>query len=54
MSARRYEKALEEFSKALALAPYHEELHQTVEKLKKSIRPQITDPSGEKHPDLQN
>jgi Tfp pilus assembly protein PilF len=54
MSARKYEKALEEFSKALALAPYHEELHQTVEKLKKSLRPQVTSPNGEKHPDLQN
>lgn len=38
MSSRQYEKALDEFSKALALAPYHEELHQTVEKLKKSLK----------------
>lgn len=54
MGARQYDKALEEFSKALALAPYHEELHQTVEKLKKSLRPKVTTPKGEEHPDLQN
>lgn len=38
MARREYEKALEEFSVALTLAPFHEELHQTVEKLKKSIQ----------------
>jgi len=37
MANREYEKALEEFSVALTLAPFHEELHQTIEKLKKSI-----------------
>ncbi|MGB0452964.1 MAG: tetratricopeptide repeat protein [Bacteriovoracaceae bacterium] len=33
-----YAKALEEFSFALSLAPYHEELHGTVEKLKHSLK----------------
>ena len=37
MTAKNLPKALEEFSKALTLAPYHEELHDTVERLKKSI-----------------
>ena len=37
MTLKNLPKALEEFSKALTLAPYHEELHNTVEKLKKSI-----------------
>jgi len=37
MSSKNLPKALEEFSKALTLAPYHEELHATVERLKKSI-----------------
>ena len=38
MTQRDFEKALEEFSVALTLAPHHEELHQTVEKIKKSIQ----------------
>ncbi len=37
MTIKNLPKALEEFSKALTLAPYHEELHATVERLKKSI-----------------
>jgi tetratricopeptide (TPR) repeat protein len=37
MTLKNLPKALEEFSKALTLAPYHEELHNTVERLKKSI-----------------
>ncbi len=37
MNMKNLPKALEEFSKALTLAPYHEELHTTVERLKKSI-----------------
>lgn len=37
MAKRDLAQALEEFSKALTLAPYHEDLHKTVEKLKKSI-----------------
>jgi Tfp pilus assembly protein PilF len=37
MSKRNITKALEEFSQALTLAPFHEELHQTVEKLKRSL-----------------
>lgn len=37
MTVKNLPKALEEFSKALTLAPYHEELHATVERLKKSI-----------------
>lgn len=37
MAKRDLTQALEEFSKALTLAPYHEDLHKTVEKLKKSI-----------------
>lgn len=37
MAKRDFAKALEEFSKALALAPFHEELHETVEKLKVSL-----------------
>ncbi|TNF29537.1 MAG: tetratricopeptide repeat protein [Deltaproteobacteria bacterium] len=38
MSKKNFEKALDEFSKALTLAPFHEELHQTVERLKKTLR----------------
>lgn len=37
MTKKDLTKALEEFSGALSLAPYHEELHKTVEKLKKSL-----------------
>jgi Tfp pilus assembly protein PilF len=38
MARNEYELALKEFSKALTLAPFHEELHVTVEKLKKSLK----------------
>jgi tetratricopeptide (TPR) repeat protein len=38
MARNEYELALNEFSKALTLAPFHEELHVTVEKLKKSLK----------------
>ncbi len=38
MAKKNFEKALDEFSKALTLAPFHEELHQTVEKLKRTLR----------------
>lgn len=44
MTKRKLGQALDEFSKALTLAPYHEELHQTVEKLKKSLKP--AEPNG--------
>ncbi len=37
MTKKNLTKALEEFSKALTLAPFHDELHHTVEKLKQSI-----------------
>ena len=37
MAKKNFEKALDEFSKALTLAPFHEELHQTVEKLKRTL-----------------
>lgn len=37
MLKKNLTKALDEFSKALSLAPFNEELHGTVEKLKKSI-----------------
>lgn len=46
MTKRKMKRALDEFSKALTLAPYHEELHQTVEKLKKSLRPATDDSSS--------
>jgi len=39
MQMHRYEEALEEFSYALTYAPYHEELHETVRKLKASLKP---------------
>jgi Tfp pilus assembly protein PilF len=39
MTKRKLGRALDEFSKALTLAPYHDELHSTVEKLKKSLKP---------------
>lgn len=39
MTKRKLGRALDEFSKALTLAPYHDELHETVEKLKKSLKP---------------
>ena len=38
MSRNEYDLALSEFSKALTLAPFHEELHITVEKLKRSLK----------------
>lgn len=38
MARNEYQMALEEFSKALTLAPFHDELHVTVEKLKKSLQ----------------
>lgn len=37
MTKKDLNRALEEFSKALTLAPYHEDLHKTVEKLKRSL-----------------
>lgn len=37
MTKKDLNRALEEFSKALTLAPYHDDLHKTVEKLKKSL-----------------
>jgi Tfp pilus assembly protein PilF len=37
MAKKEMTRALEEFSIALTLAPFHEELHQTVEKLKRSL-----------------
>jgi hypothetical protein len=37
MTKKKLDRALEEFSQALTLAPFHEELHKTVEKLKKSL-----------------
>ena len=45
MTKKNLTKALEEFSKALTLAPYHEELHHTVEKLKQSIHKASVDVS---------
>jgi len=45
MAKKNFEKALDEFSKALTLAPFHEELHQTVERLKRTLRR-----AGEPHP----
>lgn len=47
MTKRKLGRALDEFSKALTLAPYHDELHQTVEKLKKSLKPAEDGPSYE-------
>ncbi len=38
MAMSEYKKALDQFSKALTLAPYHEELHATVERLQASIK----------------
>lgn len=38
MTRNEYQLALEEFSKALTLAPFHDELHVTVEKLKRSLK----------------
>lgn len=37
ISLHQYEKAIDEFSYALTLAPYHEELHQTIAKLKEKL-----------------
>ena len=37
MAKRDIPNALEEFGKALTLAPYHEELHQTVKRLKRTL-----------------
>jgi len=45
MTKKNLTKALEEFSKALTLAPFHEELHHTVEKLKQSIHKASVDVS---------
>ncbi len=35
---KKYEQALEEFGHALTLAPHHEELHQTVDRLRQSLK----------------
>jgi hypothetical protein len=43
MARSEYQLALDEFSKALTLAPFHEELHVTIEKLKKSLKKQAQD-----------
>jgi Tfp pilus assembly protein PilF len=37
LSKREFQKAFDEFSKALSLAPNHQELHQTINRLKKTI-----------------
>jgi Tfp pilus assembly protein PilF len=37
IAKNEYAKALEEFRAAITLAPYHEELHETIEKLKKAL-----------------
>jgi Tfp pilus assembly protein PilF len=37
LSKREFKKAFEEFSKALSIAPNHQELHQTINRLKKTI-----------------
>jgi Tfp pilus assembly protein PilF len=37
MQKRLFPQALEEFAKALALAPHHEELHQTITRLKRTL-----------------
>ncbi len=42
MAMKNFKLALSEFSKALTLAPYHEELHDTVTKLKQSIEKNST------------
>ncbi len=47
---KKYGQALEEFSKALSLAPYHKELHQTVSKLKKTLERAATPVSGSGRP----
>jgi Tfp pilus assembly protein PilF len=47
MTKKNLHQALEEFSKALTLAPYHDDLHKTVEKLKKSLL-KMNDPKENK------
>lgn len=42
MLKKNLTRALDEFSKALSIAPFNEELHSTVEKLKKSIHKSTT------------
>jgi tetratricopeptide (TPR) repeat protein len=37
MAKKEYRRALDEFAKALTLAPHHEELHQTIERLNKML-----------------
>ncbi|MCK5884814.1 MAG: tetratricopeptide repeat protein [Bacteriovoracaceae bacterium] len=37
IAKKEYDKALEEFSKALTIAPYHDELHETVLNLRKGL-----------------
>lgn len=37
MALNRYNEAIREFSTALILAPYHEELHETLTKIKKTV-----------------
>jgi Tfp pilus assembly protein PilF len=47
MTKKDLNRALDEFSKALTLAPFHEDLHKTVEKLKKSLL-KMNDPKENK------
>jgi Tfp pilus assembly protein PilF len=41
MTQKKYEKALNEFSKALALAPYHEELKTTIERINELLNREV-------------
>lgn len=50
MAKKDLTQALEEFSKALTLAPYHEDLHKTVEKLKKSVMTKTSDHDEDRDP----
>lgn len=50
MAKKDLSQALEEFSKALTLAPYHEDLHKTVEKLKKSVMTKSSDHDEDRDP----
>lgn len=50
MAKKDLTQALEEFSKALTLAPYHEDLHKTVEKLKKSVMTKNSDLDEDRDP----
>lgn len=50
LSQRKFKKAFDEFSKALTIAPNHQELHETINRLKKTIeKSERKEPGAKNH-----